>query len=82
MVITDYRVQTVIRTYSRQLQRSKLSKLSQETAGEGQRPVMENVTISDEARKRFVLDRLASQTRERTAPLQEQVPEDQGDLSS
>lgn len=60
MVITDYRVQNVLRTYSRQLQKSKL-------AGhfEQDRPNQsEKLSISDEARQQLLLDRIKSQALE------------------
>jgi hypothetical protein len=58
MVITDYRVQSVLRTYCKQLQRSKLSgRLGTEV---GKIPE-EKVTISDEARRRMIMDRVATQ---------------------
>ena len=46
MVITDFRVQSVLRTYTRQLQRSKLSKVDKES-GDSKQSV-EKVSISDD----------------------------------
>jgi len=59
MVITDYRVQSVLRTYTRQLQRSKLS--DQLADDEDRKVPAERVTISDEAKHRLVMERMTSQ---------------------
>jgi hypothetical protein len=59
MVITDYRVQSVLRTYCKQLQRSRLSACVLEPE-EGRVP-QEKVTISDEARRRMIMDRVTTQ---------------------
>ncbi|MHC1745232.1 MAG: DVU0524 family FlgM-associated protein [Syntrophobacteraceae bacterium] len=59
MVITDYRVQSVLRTYCKQLQRSKLSNRRLETE-DGKIP-QEKVTISDEARRRMIMDKVTTQ---------------------
>ena len=59
MVITDYRVQSVLRTYCKQLQRSKLSSRRSETE-DGSIP-QEKVIISDEARRRLIMDKVATQ---------------------
>jgi hypothetical protein len=59
MVITDYRVQSVLRTYTRQLQRSKLS--DQLADDEDRKVPAEKVTISDEAKHRLVMERMTSQ---------------------
>lgn len=66
MVITDYRVQSVLRTYTRQLQRSKLS--DQLTDEEDRRMPTERVTISDEARHRLVMERMTTQVLENAYP--------------
>jgi hypothetical protein len=59
MVITDYRVQSVLRTYTRQLQRSKLTdRLGDD---EDRKMPAEKVTISDEAKHQLVMDRMTSQ---------------------
>jgi len=65
MLITDYRVQSVLRTYSRQLQRSRL--VGKAESDESRGPLTEHVTISEEARRKMVMDRLAYQTREATS---------------
>ena len=61
MVITDYHVQSVLRTYTKQLQRSKLSRRSEETDRSMQ---IEKVTISDEAKQRLLMERIKSQAME------------------
>lgn len=64
MVITDYRVQSVLRTYTRQLQRSKLSGKASLEPGESKQGI-EKVSISDEGKRRMVMERLASQVFEK-----------------
>jgi hypothetical protein len=61
MVITDYQVENVLRTYSRQLQRSKLVN---QTTGEDRLMPSEKVSISDEAKQRLLMDRAKSQALE------------------
>jgi hypothetical protein len=61
MVITDYHVENVLRTYSRQLQRSKLVN---QTPGEDRPLPSEKVTISEEAKERLLMDRVKSQALE------------------
>lgn len=64
MVVTDYHVQSVLRTYTRQLQRSRL--LSALGGGDkGERPPEEKVSISEEARRRLIRDRVTSQVLEK-----------------
>ena len=60
MVITDYHVQGVLRTYTRQLQRSRLASA---VGGSDKSPKApeEKVTISEEARRRLIRDRVTSQ---------------------
>ena len=66
MVITDYRIQSVLRTYTKQLQRSKLDeKIVPDSAGA--QPVEEKVTISPEA-KRKMMERLSSNVLEKAYP--------------
>lgn len=65
MVITDYKVQSVLRTYSRQLQKSKLARKLE--LGETKQPE-ENVSISEEARRRMIMDRVATQAFEQACP--------------
>lgn len=78
MVITDYRVQSVLRTYSRQLQRSKLSeKLAEEKSTT--RAPEEKVTISDEARRKLIMERLTTQVFEKAYPKSDAGGVDPGD---
>ncbi|MFP5213177.1 MAG: DVU0524 family FlgM-associated protein [Acidobacteriota bacterium] len=70
MVITDYRVQSVLRTYSKQLQRSKLSE-KLDSQGQDRKATSEKVTISDEARRRLIMERMTSQVLEKAYPKQE-----------
>ena len=55
MVITDYKVQSVLRTYSRQLQKSKLARKLE--LGDTKH-AEEVVSISEEARRRMIMDRV------------------------
>ena len=62
MIITDYRVKSVLRTYTKQLQRSKLPSDILLNNGEGNTPISgEKVVISEEARQRFLREQLARQ---------------------
>uniref|UniRef100_A0A832E9Z6 Uncharacterized protein n=1 Tax=Desulfacinum infernum TaxID=35837 RepID=A0A832E9Z6_9BACT len=64
MIVTDYHVQSVLRTYTRQLQRSRLASVL--SGGEkGERPAEEKVSISEEARRRLIRDRVTSQVLEK-----------------
>ena len=72
MVITDYRVQSVLRTYSRQLQRSKFSAKSGRETGGGDSSV-EKVSISGEGKRMIMMDRLTSQVLEKMYPKQDDV---------
>ncbi len=64
MVVTDYHVQSVLRTYTRQLQRSRLASVL--SGGEkGGSPAEEKVSISEEARRRLIRDRVTSQVLEK-----------------
>jgi hypothetical protein len=66
MVITDYRVQSVLRTYTKQLQRSKLAERIMPETSEA-KPTEEKVSISGEAR-RMMMERLSSQVMEKAYP--------------
>jgi len=70
MVITDYRVQSVLRTYTRELQQR--SKLSANATGEaaGTDSGVEKVTISSEGKRMFMMDRMSSQVLEKMYPKQ------------
>ncbi len=69
MVITDYRVQSVLRTYTRELQRSKLSANASSDAVSAGSSV-EQVTISSEGKRVFMMDRMSSQVLEKMYPKQ------------
>jgi hypothetical protein len=58
MIITDYHIQSVLRTYTRQLQRSRLP--SQSTDKDGSTPI-EKVSISEEARQQLLMERIKFQ---------------------
>ena len=61
MVVTAQHVENVLRTYSRQLQRSKLVNPSDSE----DRPIpSERVTISEEAKQRLLMDRIKYQALE------------------
>ena len=72
MVITDYRVRSVLRTYTRQLQRSRLSGESMDDPQE-RIVAAEKVTISDEARRHLIKERMTSQVLEKAYPKQGDV---------
>lgn len=62
MIITDYHVKKVLRTYARQLQKSKLpSEQLSKTDGNETSPLAagERVVISEEARRRLVMEQLS-----------------------
>ncbi|ROR01907.1 DVU0524 family FlgM-associated protein [Desulfosoma caldarium] len=66
MKVTDYHVQSVLRTYTRQLQKSRLAATF--AGGEKtERPAEEKVTISEEARRRLIRDRVTSQVLKKQA---------------
>jgi len=65
MVITDNRIENVLRTYSNQLQRSKLSRKLE--AGHPTTPD-ERVSISDEGRRRSIMEQVAHQALEQAYP--------------
>lgn len=68
MVITDYRVQSVLRTYGKQLQRSKLMR---KPDTEDATIAREKVTISEEARRKAIMGQVTSQALEQAYPQQE-----------
>jgi uncharacterized protein (DUF1786 family) len=69
MVITDYRIRSVLRTHSRQLQRSRFSD-ELEGLSNGQKAPAERVTISEDARHHFIMERMTSQVLEKAYPKQ------------
>jgi hypothetical protein len=70
MVITDYRVQSVLRTYTRELQRSKLLTKSGREAG-GADAGTEKVSISGEGKRMLMMNRLTNQVLEKMYPKQD-----------
>ncbi|MFZ2448134.1 MAG: DVU0524 family FlgM-associated protein [Syntrophobacteraceae bacterium] len=79
MVITDYRVQSILRTYTRQLQRSRAGKVSPESGD--QKPTVEKVSISDEGRRRSMMERLSNQVFEKMYSKQDNGSESAGEGS-
>ncbi len=70
MVITNYRVQSVLRTYTQQLQRSKLLATGgRDTSGADSSG--ETVSISGEGKRRLMMDRLTSQVLDKMCPKQD-----------
>ncbi len=69
MIITDYRVQSVLRTYTKQLQRSRLAR---KLDAEDSSAPNEKVTISEEARRHMIMERVAEQAREQACPKQDE----------
>ncbi len=57
MIITDYRVKSVLRTYAKQLQRAKLQKKNPGVPSSSS----EKVTISEEAKKQLIFMGLSKQ---------------------
>ena len=70
MVINDYRVQSVLRTYTRQLQRSKLLATGGRDTG-GADSSAEKVSISGEGKRRLMMDRMTSQVLGKIGPKQD-----------
>ena len=60
MVITNYQVQSVLRTYTRELQRSQLSANAKGEAGNVDSGA-EKVTISSKGQRVHMMDRMTSQ---------------------
>ncbi|MCL5406009.1 MAG: hypothetical protein M1398_04700 [Deltaproteobacteria bacterium] len=70
MVITGYQVQSVLRTYTRQLKKSKL--LAKEgrdssTSDSGEA----KISISDESKRKLIMDRLTSRILDNMCPKQD-----------
>jgi hypothetical protein len=64
MIITDYHVQSVLRTYTKQLQRSRLSG---RTSEHDRSTPIEKVTISEEAKQRLLMERIKFQALEQAS---------------
>lgn len=81
MVITGYQVQSVLRTYTRQLKKSK----RQEQEGvdsddsDGGEP---KVSISSEGKRKLIMDRLTSQILENMCPKQDDEAGSAGRVSA
>jgi hypothetical protein len=81
MVITGYRVQSVLRTYTRQLTKSKL--LAQEESDSNSSENGETrVSISNEGKRKLIMDRLTSQILENVRPKQDDETGSAGSLSA
>jgi hypothetical protein len=64
MLITDHCIEGVLRTYSRQLQLSKMSSrldALERSGQENRRMISEKVTLSEDAKRRLIVERLSSQ---------------------
>ena len=72
MVITNYQVQSVLRTYTRELQRSKLSTDAAHGSDNGESST-ETVSISSEGQRRYMMDRLTNQVLEKMCPKQQET---------
>ncbi|SFM90529.1 DVU0524 family FlgM-associated protein [Thermodesulforhabdus norvegica] len=73
MIITDHRVKSVLRTYANQLRQSKLPR---EKSSGSVVPSGEKITISEEAKKRLVFDRLTKHALEQAKALRSGDSED------
>ncbi len=69
MVITNYQVQSVLRTYTRELQRSKHSASAGSEAVSADSDA-EQVTISSDGNRMSMMDRMSSQVLEKMYPKQ------------
>ncbi len=74
MVVTDYRVQSILRTYTRQLQRSRTSGKLSGQESEDRKPSAEKVSISEEGRRRMMMERLTNHALEKMYAKQDNVP--------
>lgn len=74
MVITDYRVQSVLRAYTRELQRAKLSPNSGSDSTDNANE--EKVSISGEGKRKFMMERMTNQVLEKMYPKQDETDPD------
>ncbi len=74
MVITDYRVRSILRTYTRQLQRGKVSSRLVGRDSEDRKSEAEKVSISDEGRRRMMMERLTNNALEQMYPKEDDGP--------
>jgi hypothetical protein len=70
MIITNYQVQSILRTYTRELQRSKSSSDAEPAAGSGTSSE-EKVSISSEGQRTYMMNRMTSQVMEKMYPKQD-----------
>ena len=70
MVITGYQVQSVLRTYTRELQKSKLRAQEEGESGSSENGTTK-VSISSEGKRKLIMDRLTSQILENMCPKQD-----------
>lgn len=64
MITTDYQVKSGLRTYSRQLQRSKLTAKLDAPGNAPKQMPSENVSISQEGRQRLNVEQLVGQAKD------------------
>lgn len=70
MVITNHQVQSILRTYTRELQRSKSSVDGDRAAGSGTAST-EKVSISSEGQRKYMMNRMTSQVLGKMCPKQD-----------
>lgn len=70
MVITGYQVQSVLRTYTRELTKSKLLAQNDDDSS-GSDSGATKVSISSEGKRKLIMDRLTSQILENVCPKQD-----------
>ena len=66
MITTDYQVKSGLRTYSRQLQRARLTAKRDAPGNAPKQASSENVSISQEGRQRLNVEQLAERAKEPT----------------
>ena len=72
MIITNYQVQSILRTYTRELQRSKSSADGERgSGGSTNSSSMEKVSISSEGQRTYMMNRMTSQVMEKMYPKQD-----------
>ncbi len=71
MVITGYQVQNVLRTYTKQLKKSKLKSQAGGYPDDSENDE-EKVSISGEGKRKLIMDRLTSQILENMCPKQDE----------
>jgi hypothetical protein len=72
MVITNHQVQSILRTYTRELQRSKSSADGERgSGGSTNSSSMEKVSISSEGQRTYMMNRMTSQVLGKMYPKQD-----------